>query len=197
MRLLGAVALAACCAAFAAAAQGDDALKPYLSCEFKDGLRIVSTAHLPVQAQSRPVHTADGVKQVSVLDGYRISFGYPGTEPFADVRAELSAPGHYLEDKKTIVHQMAFIAAAGAGSPVPILHEVYSGFDHFQLDDLTINHSPIAMHTFFDDARQVVVTIYFLNAEPSRRKYASMDEFRTLRDRFIEAYFACVRRNGG
>ena len=59
------------------------------------------------------------------------------------------------------------------------------------------NHSPIALHTFFDDARQVVVTIYFLNAEPSRRKYASMDEFRTLRDRFIEAYFACVRRNGG
>ena len=195
-----ALAALACGAVFAAAAQREpnEALKPYMGgCQFEDGLHIVSMVRIPEGALTRMVTTGEGRKTVSIVDGYRMLLGYPGKDPFVNLRIEESASDRYTSDKKTVVDQMGYIAGAATNAVVPVGHDTYGGLDHYRLDDLTINHQPIAMHTLFDDKRRVVITVYFLNAPPEKRSYASMDEFRALRDRFFSRYFACVRANGG
>jgi hypothetical protein len=193
------IALLAGCAVFAAAAQRaeNDLLKPYISCKFEDGLHVTSSVRLPEGTLTRMVTTGSGRKTVSTIDGYRMLLAYPGKEPFLNLRVEESASDRYQEDKKTIVDQMSYIAGVSTGAVVPVGHDTYGSLDHYRLDDLTINHQPIAMHSLFDDKRRVVITVYFLNAPPEKRSYATMDQFRALRDRFFTRYFACVRENGG
>jgi len=194
-----AIAAIACLAAAAAMAQREPnaSLDPYISCSYEDGLHVTSMARLPEGALTRMVTTGEGRKTVSTIDGYRMLLAYPDKEPFVNVRVEESASDRYAGDKKTVIDQMNFIAGASRGAMVPVRHDTYGGLDHYRLDDLSINHSPIAMHTLFDDKRRVVITVYFLNAPPEKRSFATMDEFRALRDRFFARYFACVRANGG
>ena len=193
------LAALACCAVFAAAAQRaeNDLLKPYISCNFEDGLRVSAMVRIPEGAITRMVTTAEGRKTVSTLDGYRMRLAYPGKDPFINLWVEESATDRYEADKKTILDQMSYIAGASTRALVPIDHDTYGGLDHYRLDDLTINHQPIAMHTLFDDKRRVVITVWFLNAPPEKRSYSTMEQFRALRDRFFTRYFACVRENGG
>lgn len=189
----------ASCTALAAAAQRaeNESLKPYLGCQFADGLHVNAMVRLPEGTITRMVTTGDGRKTVSTLDGYRMLLAYPDKDPFVNLRVEESASDRYQTDKKTIVDEMNYIAGASTRAVVPVGHDTYGGLDHYSLDDLTINHQPIAMHTLFDDKRRVVITVYFLNAPPEKRSYATMDQFRALRDRFFSRFFACVRENGG
>jgi hypothetical protein len=43
----------------------------------------------------------------------------------------------------------------------------------------------------FDDSAAQVITAYILNDEPATRKFQSMDEYRELRDRFLQKLAAC------
>ena len=199
MSIARALAFLACSLALGAAAQRqpNESLAPYISCQFEDGLHVTESVRLPEGTLTRMVTTGEGRKTVSTIDGYRMLLAYPDKAPFLNLRVEESASDRYQGDKKTIVDQMNYIAGASTGALVPVRHDAYGGLDHYRLDDLTIEHSPIAMHTLFDDKRRVVITAYFLNAPPEKRSYANMDEFRALRDRFFARFFACVRANGG
>jgi len=37
-----------------------------------------------------------------------------------------------------------------------------------------------------------VTTIYFLNQEPKDRSFQTMEEYRAMRDRFLDIYTACA-----
>jgi hypothetical protein len=40
-----------------------------------------------------------------------------------------------------------------------------------------------------------VTTIYLLNQEPEQRKFQTMEEYRSLRDKFLVSYASCIRKN--
>jgi len=60
-----------------------DSLKPYLKCEFDDGLYIKETTRRSASGKNfREVKMGDQTKTVSVIDGYRIMFAYRGAHYF-------------------------------------------------------------------------------------------------------------------
>lgn len=53
---------------------------------------------------------------------------------------------------------------------------------------------PIGTYVLFDDSRRMIVTVYFLNQRPGRRRFKTIEEYRTLRDRFLDDYTTCMAR---
>ena len=50
----------------------------------------------------------------------------------------------------------------------------------------------IGTYVLFSDSDHKVITIYFLNQGPGTRKFQSIEEYRTLRDKFLTQYINCI-----
>jgi hypothetical protein len=174
----------------------DDSLKPYTSCQFEDGLKIIETDRLPKDVTSRPVDTLNGEKQISLLDGYRVMVAYPKTDYFANIKAEKSNPADYVKDKEVAVDGMKWAIAQGkemeTQEPVKVS---YNGFEGYALSRKSLVGNTLGITLFFSDADQHIVTIYLLNQNPKKRKFQTIEEWRTLRDNFLNRYTSCVKSN--
>jgi hypothetical protein len=134
---------------------------------------------------------------------------YPASEYFANVKVELSQDSRYADDKDAIVASMAYLAnqsSKEAGAKVSLERRAYQRFDVYAVNfptidfyDLnnppTLGGGPIGTFVLFDDPRSVVVTVYFLNQRPERRRFRTVEEWRVLRDRFLESYTSCLARS--
>jgi hypothetical protein len=87
-----------------------DVLKPYTTCKFSNGLAAVSVDRLPGSGtRYRSVDTAQGVKRISMTDGYRVLLSFPLTDYFANLKVETSEPGRYADDKQASIQEMEYI----------------------------------------------------------------------------------------
>lgn len=171
-----------------------DPLEPYTLCKFSKELSVVSAVRYPSDVTSRPVKTVSGRKDVSILDGYRILFSYPGTDIFANVKFEMLQPLRYLSDKKSIIEGMEFLASSAKGVKDPLEHSEYLEYEVYALNNRTISGSgPISMYTLFNDTESLVVTVYFINQKAERRKFQSYEEYQGLRDRFLDELMSCAQ----
>ncbi|HEX2768532.1 MAG TPA: hypothetical protein VHN12_04555 [Geobacteraceae bacterium] len=171
-----------------------DPLEPYTLCKFSEELSVVSAVRFPSDITSRPVKTVSGRKDVSIIDGYRILFSYPGTDIFANVKFEMLQPLGYLSDKKSIIEGMEFLASSAKGVKDPLEHGEYLEYEVYALNNRTISGSgPISMYTLFNDTECMVVTVYFLNQKAERRKFQSYEEYLELRDLFLDELMSCVQ----
>jgi hypothetical protein len=203
---LFAVLLQAAAPSDAFAQQRVDSLRPLTRCDFVDGLRIVALDRTPAEIQERQVMTALGVQRVSLADGYRVMLTYPASDFFANVKVERSQDSRYSNDKNAIVAHMEYLAnqsSKEAGAMVPLEHKAYGGLDMYSFDFPTVDFfiannpptlggGPIGTYVLFDDARRLIVTVYFLNQRSERRRFRTIEEYRVLRDRFLERYVACL-----
>jgi len=171
-----------------------DPLEPYTLCKFSEELSVVSAVRFPPDVTSRAVKTASGPKDVSILDGYRILYSYPGTDIFANVKFEMLQPPRYLSDKKSIIEGMEFLASLAKGIKDPLEHGENLEYEVYGLNNRTISgKGPISMYTLFNDAEGMVVTVYFLNQKAERRKFQTYEEYLDLRDRFLDELMSCVQ----
>ena len=171
-----------------------DSLEPYTLCKFSEGLSVVSAVRFPSDVASRPVKTLSGRKDVSIMDGYRILFSYPGTDIFANVKFEMLQPLGYQSDKKSIIEGMELLASSVKGVKDPVEHREYLEYEVYALNNRTISGSgPISMYTLFNDTESMVVTVYFLNQKAERRKFQSYEEYLELRDRFLDELMSCAQ----
>jgi hypothetical protein len=171
-----------------------DPLEPYTLCKFSKELSVVSAVRYPSDVTSRPVKTVSGRKDVSILDGYRILFSYPGTDIFANVKFEMLQPLRYLSDKKSIIEGMEFLASSAKSVKDPLEHGEYLEYEVYALNNRTISGSgPISMYTLFNDTESLVVTVYFINQKAERRKFQSYEEYQGLRDRFLDELMSCAQ----
>ena len=171
----------------------DDLLKPWLKCEFDDELKVMQKDHRPKGAEKfRMVDTTGGKKRVSVIDGYRVMFSYPDANYFfANVKVELSDPQAYAEDKLTIIDQMKYLAEVDKNS---LLTKTYNGFEGHGIEDPIIDRGgTMALQVLFSDADKMIVTVYFLNQGNKNRRFKTVEEFRSLKDNFLETYTSCAR----
>lgn len=173
--------------------QSQQGLGAYSNCAFADGLHIVQTDMLPQGVTSRPVETAAGERSVDLEAGMRIMFAYPGTDFFANVKAERLPAAEYPELKNVLMANFDFIARGNTVNTA--LHSPMHGLEAHGLDREKLEGGVLGIYLLFDDPSHTVTTIYLLNQEPQTRKFQSMDEYRTLRDRFLEAYTGCIRNN--
>jgi hypothetical protein len=188
------------------AAQQADALRPLTRCDFADGLRIVAADRAPAEIRQRQVMTARGPRAVSLADGYRVMLAYPGSDYFANVKIELSQEPRYPDDKDAIVDNMQYLAnqsSREARAKVAVERRSYKGFDSYAVNFPTIDFfipnnpptlggGPVGTYVLFDETRKVIVTVYFLNQRPERRRFKTIEEWRVLRDRFLDSYTTCL-----
>jgi hypothetical protein len=180
------------------AREASNGLKPYTECQFADGLTAVSVDRLPgTGVRHRTVETADGERRVSMTDGYRVLLAYPGTDYFANVKVERSAPEEYVSDKAVIVAGLEQLAPTGGPGRGTVVHRHLRGLDMVSLDNTSINvRGPISMYVLFNDSTQTVATVYFLNQRADRRRFQTFEEYAALRDTFLEEYTKCIEGGG-
>jgi hypothetical protein len=174
-------------------------LKPYLTCKFDDGLKIVETSRHR-QATSpdrfRTVETNGVEEKVSVVDGYRIMVAYPKTHYFANIKAENSNPDDYEKDKETVIANLKSVTSTAGDieskEPTKIS---YNGFEGYSSSRKTLNMGTLGIVMLFSDTRHEILTIYLLNQEPKHRKFQTIEEWRALRDNFLNNYTACIKNN--
>lgn len=176
-----------------------ESLKPYLSCKFDDGLKIVDTSRHRQWSSQDKFRTVDvnGVEEkVSVVDGYRIMVAYPKTHYFANIKAENSNPDDYAKDKETVVSSLKWSTATShdVESLEPIKVS-YNGFESYSANRRSLIMGVLGITVLFSDARHQILTIYFLNQLPKKRKFQTIEEWHTLRDGFLERYTNCIKSN--
>jgi len=172
----------------------DDSLKPYTSCQFEDGLKVVQVDRLPKGVTFRTETTLSGEKKISLADGYRVMVAYPKTDFFANIKAEKSNPDDYAKDKETVIEGLKWAIAHGkemeSQEPIKVS---YNGFEGDALNRKSLIGNTLGITILFSDADHQIITIYFLNQNPQKRKFQTIEEWRTLRDNFLNRYTSCVR----
>jgi hypothetical protein len=172
----------------------DDSLKPYTSCQFEDGLKVVQVDRLPKGVTFRTQTTSSGEKKISLADGYRIMVAYPKTDFFANIKAEKSNPDDYAKDKDTAVEGLKWAIANSkeveSQEPTKVS---YNGFEGYALNRKSLVGNTLGITILFSDAEHHIVTIYLLNQNPKKRKFQTIEEWRTLRDNFLNSYTSCLK----
>ena len=148
--------------------------------------------HLPM---ARPVETPSGTKRVSVADGYRVILAFPNTDPFVNLKIEVSVPGLYAEDKGVVLEEMKAMVASSGDPNVRLERSTRSGVAIASLNRQTLEGGVIGVYSLFDDAESMIVTVYVLNQLPERRAYQDMDGYKKLRDTFLAEYIQCMATN--
>jgi hypothetical protein len=151
-------------------------------------MEIRSVDRLPgTGIRHRRVVTTTGEKWVSMIDGYRVMYAYPGESFFANLKVETSASSEYVDDKAVVSDGLRQLSR----NSVSIDH--HGSFELQTIDKRSIDtRGPIKLSVLFRDPTRTIVTIYFISQDAGRRHYRTLDEFEQLSARFIRDYIACV-----
>lgn len=193
--------------------------------EFPNGLKLVDLTRVPVDQPWRTIDipaqqegTPARQEKVSVADGVRAMYAFPGTPYFANTKIEFSVTGRYAQDKATVLdaltHQCTSIKAHidGYVSTHPDVREKLDratakgkayvtyesgnvqGVEYALCTQNALNLSgnvPAMLHIFVPQ-REVIVTAYLLQQKQS--KFQTIDEFLTMQHEFIDGYIDFLRR---
>jgi hypothetical protein len=178
-----------------ATAQTPTTFRAYSGCTFDDGLIVGEISVLPAGIRGRTVETLTGPRQVDILGGEHISFSYPGTDFFATVKIEHLPPSSFLQGKKDLISNFDHIIARGDDSKrnmTYVLRPRLNGFEIYGLDRVRLEGAILGIYLLFDNRTQIVTTVYFVNADPDKRKFSTLDQYAQLRDHFLDAYTGCI-----
>jgi hypothetical protein len=168
-------------------------LNAYADCTFSDGLMIVRTDQLPPEVTHRTVETDDGVGQIELVAGLRIMFAYPLTDFYANVKTERLPAARYSELKKDLMANFQHLAHANTINTS--LQSPLHGLEAHGLDRNQLEGGVLGIYLLFDDTAHTATTIYLLNREPMTRKFQTIEEYRALRDGFLNTYTGCIQSN--
>jgi hypothetical protein len=155
----------------------------------KDGFGVVQVSPA-VGTHHRPLMFDDVADSVSVQTGHRVMYAFEDAGYFfANVKIERSNPLEYERDKEVIVRQLRTIDGGNGFLGRRDMH----GMPVFGSETDTLDRGgTIGIHTAFLDADHVVVTVYLLNQGKKNRRFNTIEEYRALRDRFLDDLTACV-----
>ncbi|OLE21631.1 MAG: hypothetical protein AUI36_34315 [Cyanobacteria bacterium 13_1_40CM_2_61_4] len=69
----------------------------------------------------------------------------------------------------------------------------YDGFEGYAINRKSIMGNTLGIAILFSDSNYQIVTIYFLNQNPKKRKFQTIEEWRTLRDKLLNRYTGCAK----
>lgn len=183
---------------FAQSSERDDSLKVFTTCELDSGLRIVQVDRLPKKVNSRTVQTSKGEQKVSLADGYRVMVAYNDDKDwFANIKAERSFDADYEQDKERVIEELKWAASTTKElenpEPVKVSFNGYEGYGTGKRALKTGNM--LGIYVLFSDAHRTITTFYFINQNEKRRRFATIEEWRTVRDEFLNTYTRCINQN--
>jgi hypothetical protein len=175
------------------AAEVERVLDRYLSCQYANGLSVVSTIRREGSGITyRAVPTAAGYKKVSLLDGYRLMVSQGEPSYFANMKVEISEPRQYAHDKSTVIEELEFAMQQSTTGKAVWEHMPYNGFDVYGVNDPTMDgNGPNGIYVLFRDSNHTIVTIYFLGQKPEHRHFSTIEGHDALRDRMIDDLTKC------
>jgi hypothetical protein len=173
------------------------ALHDYESCTFDDGLQIVKIDSLPPGEQHRTVNTTEGPKVIHMLAGRRIKFAYGvGGDFFADVKPEILPEATWAAEKQNLLDEIAAMLASDHDTmPNTSLPTTMHDLEVHGLDRTGLKGGTLGFYLLFDDARHIATSVYLLNQEPLTRRFATIEQYRGLRTRFLATYTGCIAQN--
>lgn len=120
-------------------------------------------------------------------------FAYPGEEFYANVKVELLPEVRYAESREALVSEFEHTLASGDSTRNYALKPSLNGFAAQGLDRSKREGGVLGIYLLFDNPTRTVTTIYFLNQEPPKR-FKTMTEYASVRDRFLDEYTTCIRK---
>jgi len=182
---------------FAQSTERDDSLKSFISCDLDNGFKIVQVDRLPESVKSRTVKTSKGEQKISLADGYRVMVAYNDDRDwFANIKAEKSVTADYEQDKERVMENLKWAASTGkemeSQDPVKVSLGEYEGYG---TNRRTLTGNTLGIYVLFSDVDRTIVTLYFINQNPKRKRFQTVEEWRVLRDGFLNTYTSCVKRN--
>jgi hypothetical protein len=170
----------------------DVVFEPYTTCSLPDGPSVVETAPLAPGVTTRNVQTIKGPLPVRMLDGRRVMFAYPGEDFYANVKVEILPADTWSDARNTLSENFDYLLASGDDVRNYSLRPDLNGFSIAGQDRTKREGGVLGFYLLSDNTTHTVITIYFLNQEPP---FKTMQEYAVLRDRFLNGYTACIRKN--
>jgi hypothetical protein len=182
---------------FAQSSDRDDSLKPFTSCDLDDGLKIVQVDRLPKDVKSRTVKTSKGDQKISLADGYRVMVAYNDDRDwFANIKAEKSITAEYEKDKERVIENLKWAASTSkeleSQEPVKVSFGEYEGYG---TSKRTLIGNTLGIYVLFSDPDRTITTFYFINQNPKKKRFQTIEEWRVVRDGFLNTYTTCVKNN--
>jgi len=173
-----------------------DPLKPYTTCEMGGDLKAKDITRRPKSSEKyREVTTDRGNERVSVVDGYRVMFGYEDVRYyFANVKIEQSDADSYAQDKERVINELKHYSATKQATKIQYHDkQVLNGFEHYGIDrDVIDVGGQVGIHVLFDNAKHLIITIYLLNQEKRNRRFNNLEEYFALKADFLNRYTECL-----
>ena len=173
-----------------------DPLKPYTTCEMGGDLKVKDITRRPKSAEKyREVTTDRGNERVSVVNGYRVMFGYEDVRYyFANVKIEQSDAESYAQDKERVINELKHYSSTKQATKIQYHDkQVLNGFEHYGIDrDVIDVGGQVGIHVLFDDRKHLIITIYFLNQEKKNRRFNNLEEYFVLQADFLNRYTECL-----
>ncbi|MER3632686.1 MAG: hypothetical protein C4325_11445 [Blastocatellia bacterium] len=144
--------------------------------------------------------TADGVKGISRTDSYDVLVTFKDKTRFANLRPDRSDPKQYETDKKVALENLQYYNNTGKfmSSSKPE-EKTFNGFSTYSIYRSELIGNQLGTSLIFDDTNKMITTIYFINAPKNSNGniYKTIEEWSTLRERFLDSYTSCVAKNLG
>jgi hypothetical protein len=174
-----------------------NALHEYESCTFEDGLQIVKIDSLPPGVQQRTIDTTQGPKTIQMHAGRRIMFAYGvAGNLFANVKPEVLPDGSWASEKQSLLDEIAaMIASDHDAMPNTSLPPTMHGLEVYGLDRTQLKGGTLGFYLLFDNTHHIATSIYLLNQEPLTRRFQTIEQYRSLRTRFLTTYTGCIAQN--
>jgi hypothetical protein len=160
-------------------------------------------------------------EKVTVEEGYRAMYAYPGTHYFSNTKIERSSNKSYQNDKNIVIdaikheynrkkervysylkenpdlkEKMAPFKAKDKDY-IELEETTYKGYEYISYTENVIGltgNTISQIHIFVPD-KEIIITAYLLRQE--KAKFSTIDEFLKLRRDFIESYLEFLSKNKG
>jgi len=153
-------------------------------------LTATAPGRLPATSEKvRTIKTDKGEVEVSRIDGYRVLYTNNKKAPFVNLKVELSEKNSYANDKKNLIDNLKFITANTPEMETKDLIELeFNGYKVYGVSRKTIISGNILGLFMLFPENGVTVFFDFLNTKPEFRNFTSVEDYKKLRDQFIDEY---------
>jgi hypothetical protein len=165
-------------------------LKAYTTCDLGTDFRIVDVDG-PVTDFAWPTPTKAGKVSISVETGYRVLVTYKTTERFGNLKIERLPKAQYADEKANLRDSLQYLSTEpGMDGKVQTVSK--NGLTLYGISRNNVEGGVLSVYYLFRDEDNIAVSMYLLNAEPDERKFSTLEEYRAIVDKFLDAYTKCV-----
>lgn len=168
----------------------NDDLQPYTSCELGKDFQIV-TVDNPITNFAWSAPTEAGDIDIPVETGVRMLVTYQDSEPFANVKVERFPKATYTQEKTNLLNSLEYLDSKPGMDP-KVQTASKNGLTLYGISRNELKGAVLSIYNVFLDDRHVAIGMYLLNAEAADRKFKTIDEYKEIRDKFLDAYSKCV-----